>query len=71
MSEDQITEKKMIIRLSKIIEKISDIVKLYKNVKYKSGRINKRKNSSTKESNLIDLLETPLNILKVGVLRSL
>ena len=44
---------------------------MYKNVKYESRRINKRKNFSTKEADLIDLLETPLNILKVGVLRSM
>ena len=71
VTENEAAEKQMIVRPWKIQEKILAALKEYKLVEYESRRIKKRQNFGTKEANLLELLDTPLDIMKVGVWRSM
>ena len=64
-------EKIMIIRNVSIKEKILAMDKKYSKTEYESRRVKKRKNFEETEKALLELLDTPLNILKTGCWRTL
>ena len=64
-------EKIMIIQKHKINEKVLALEKKYIETESESKRLKRRKNFEELESNLLELLETPMNILKTGGWRTL